>query len=417
MKVNPRSPRVPAVIYAAPCGPSNVEFKSQQAVLKGTRRFSTRWRGGGPNNNTSVGAPENWDQPRRDRSLSSEAPLGCLNSTRFLPLLRKAVLNTITSGPADISMVAVKFAESVVLACVGGRGLAPGASREGDKSVQRDLSPSHPFLLADTLDQAGHALARQMVGWLGNSGGGSGGGGCASGAVGAKGGAGWGLGFGAQHYTVLINALQNLATNRSALFADIVPALATALESVNSGGRADSRGSGPKSPAAPKGLQDAAGSLRSACLRLLKVAPVASKSVQRLATAAALSGSDGEAKAAVDGNSALRGKIKLPARPRERPKTSRSGTQTLCTLIDQGQERVWFVRSCEASGLPLLEQTSPVLSGAQGVLVLHLFTREDARPFCSVLAARAITKRPGVPRIRFLCSRSRRKLTIKPQVF
>lgn len=234
------------------------------------------------------------------------------------------MLNTITSGPADISMVAVKFAESVVLACVGGRGLAPGSSREGDKSVQRDLSPSHPFLLADTLDQAGHALARQMVGWLGNSGAG------ASGAAGAKGGTGWGLGFGAQHYTVLINALQNLATNRAALFADIVPALATALESVNGGGRADGRGAdGPKNPAAPKGLQDAASSLRSACLRLLKVAPVASKSVQRLATAAALSGSDGEAKAAVDGNSALRGRIKLPARSRERPKASRAGTNIL----------------------------------------------------------------------------------------
>lgn len=232
------------------------------------------------------------------------------------------MLNTITSGPADISMVAVKFAESVVLACVGGRGLAPGASREGDKSVQRDLSPSHPFLLADTLDQAGHALARQMVGWLGtsNSGGASG--------SGAKGSTGWGSGFGAQHYSVLINALQNLATNRAALFADIVPALAAALESVNGGGGGDGRGGQKTSSpsAAPKGLQDAASSLRSACLRLLKVAPGASKSVQRLATAASLSGSDGEAKAAVDGNSTLRGRIKLPIRAKERPKTSRSGT-------------------------------------------------------------------------------------------
>lgn len=235
------------------------------------------------------------------------------------------MLNTIASGPADISMVAIKFAESVVLACVGGRGLAPGASRGGDKSVQRDLSPLHPFLLADTLDQAGHALARQMVGWLGNGGGGA--------AAAAGGG---GSGFGAQHYSVLINALQNLATNRAVLFADIVPALAAALESVNGGGGAAVADGQNKSAAgagaggggvglAPKGLHDAASSLRSACLRLLKVAPGASRGVQRLATAAALSGSDGEAKAAVDGNSTLRGRIKLPARPRERPKAARAG--------------------------------------------------------------------------------------------
>lgn len=250
------------------------------------------------------------------------------------------MLNTITSGPADISMVAIKFAETFVLACVGGRGLAPGASRE-DKSVQRDLSPSHPFLLADNLDQAGHALARQMVGWLGSnsSSSSSGVGGGGSGASGAKGGTGWGSGFGAQHYSVLINALQNLATNRAALFADIVPAFAAALESVNGvgGSRPDGRGAQKSSAAAaaaavgaaPKGLQDAASSLRSACLRLLKVAPSATKSVQRLATAAALSGSDGEAKAAVDGNSNLRNRIKLPARVRERPKnkTSRPGVQ------------------------------------------------------------------------------------------
>lgn len=246
-------------------------------------------------------------------------------------LCRKVVLNTITSGPADISMVAVKFAESVVLACVGGRGLAPGASREGDKSVQRDLSPAHPFLLADTLDQAGHALARQMVGWLGNGGSSGGGGGGDAGGGAAKG-TGWGSGFGAQHYAVLINALQNLATNRAALFADIVPALASALESVN-GGRHAAVGVGKKksaaaaaaaASAAPKGLKDAGSSLRSACLKLLKVAPGPSKSVHRLAMAAALSGSDGEAKAAVDGNSSLRGRIKLPARARERP-TSRRG--------------------------------------------------------------------------------------------
>ncbi|CAN0567010.1 unnamed protein product, partial [Ectocarpus sp. 12 AP-2014] len=58
----------------------------------------------------------------------------------------------------------------------------------------------------------------------------------------------------------------------------------------------------------------------------LKVAPGASTSVQRLATAAALSGSDGEAKAAVEGNSTLRGRIKLPARPRERPKAARAAS-------------------------------------------------------------------------------------------
>lgn len=257
------------------------------------------------------------------------------------------MLNTITAGPADISMVAVKFAESIVLACVGGRGLAPRAQREGDKSVQRDLSPSHPFLLADTLDQAGRALARQMVGWLGNSGGG------ASGAAGAKGGTGWGFGFGAQHYAALIGALQNLATNRAALFADIVPALATALESVNGGGRADGRGSGQENPAAPQGLLDAASSLRSACLRLLKVAPAASTSVQRLATAAALSGSDGEAKAAVEGNSNLRGRIKLPARVRERPKTNRAGTPC-CDLVAGKQLcdiHVWLVQKVQGSAM------------------------------------------------------------------
>lgn len=236
------------------------------------------------------------------------------------------VLNTITSGPADISMIAVKFAETFVLACVGGRGLAAGASRAGDKSVQRDLSHSHPFLKADTLDQAGHALARQMVGWLGSNGNGNGN---SSGGGAAAKGAGWGSGFGAQHYTVLINALQSLATNRAALFEDIVPALASALESINGKVQVDGSGAGKKRRAAAataagavsSGLQGAASSLRSACLKLLKVAPAASRSVQRLATAAALSGSDGEAKAAVEGNSALnRGRITLPARPKAQPK-------------------------------------------------------------------------------------------------
>lgn len=227
---------------------------------------------------------------------------------------RKLVLQTITSGPADISMVAIKFAESVVLACVGGRGLAPGSSREGDKSVQRDLSSAHPFLRADTLDQAGHALARQMVGWLGS---GTGAGGTHA--------SGWGTAFGAQHYTVLINALQSLATNRAALFADIVPALASALGSVTGGdGHAGAGKRGAPTTGAttvapsvnsngvPNGLQGAASSLRSACLKLLKVAPGPSKGVQRLAEAAALSGSDGEANAAVEGNSALRGRIRVP---------------------------------------------------------------------------------------------------------
>lgn len=216
-------------------------------------------------------------------------------------------------------MVAVKFAESVVLACVGGRSLAYRASRE-DESVQRDLSRKHPFLLADTLDQAGHSLARQMAGWLGI--------GCSGGGGGpAKGVAGWGSGFGAQNYAALINALQRLATNRAALFGDIVPALASALDNVNGGGQVD--GGGKKNAAAgssgdvPGGLRDAASSLRSACLKLLKVAPGASKSVQRLASAAALASSDGEAKAAVEGNPALRGRIKLPTRPRERPPTQK----------------------------------------------------------------------------------------------
>lgn len=224
---------------------------------------------------------------------------------------RKLVLSTITSGPPDISMVAIKFAESVVLACVGGHGLGIGASREGDKSVQRDLSHSHPILRADTLDQAGHALTRQMVGWLGSSGG--------SGGTKAS---GWGMAFGPQHYTVLINALQSLATNRAALFADIVPALASALESLNGKGEACA-GVGKRGPASataaaaaanavPKGLQGAASSLRSACLKLLKVAPGPSKSVQRLAEAAASAGSDGEAVSAVEGNPALKGRIKIP---------------------------------------------------------------------------------------------------------
>ncbi|CAM9951803.1 unnamed protein product [Ectocarpus sp. 12 AP-2014] len=267
-------------------------------------------------------------RPALQRLVDNGSVKGAQQDWSVLEGLRKAVLNTINSGPADISMVAIKFAESVVLACVGGRGLGPTASRGGDKSVQRDLSPSHPFLLADTLDQAGHALARQMVGWLGN------GGGAAAAATAAAGGGG--SSFGAQHYSVLINALQNLATNRAALFADIVPALAAALESVNGGGAAaaadgqnkSGRGVGGGGGPAPKGLHDAASSLRSACLRLLKVAPGASRSVQRLATAAALSGSDGEAKAAVDGNSTLRGRIKLPARPRERPKAARAALTT-----------------------------------------------------------------------------------------
>lgn len=213
-------------------------------------------------------------------------------------------------------MVAIKFAESVVLACVGGRGVGAGSWREGDKSVQRELSPSHPFLSADTLDQAGHALARQMVSWLGTTG--SSGGASAS---------GWGTDFGTQHYTVLINALQSLATNRAALFADIVPALATALEAVTNGEkgaasakRGASSGGGaageateaPGSSGVAKGLLGASTSLRSACLKLLKVAPEASKSVQRLAEAAAVSGSDGEASAAVEGNPAIRGRVRVP---------------------------------------------------------------------------------------------------------
>ncbi|CAM9907664.1 unnamed protein product, partial [Ectocarpus sp. 4 AP-2014] len=145
-------------------------------------------------------------RPALQRLVDNGSVKGAQQDWSVLEGLRKSVLNTINSGPADISMVAIKFAESVVLACVGGRGLGPTASRGGDKSVQRDLSPSHPFLLADTLDQAGHALARQMVGWLGNGGGAA----AAAGAAAAPAGGG-GSSFGAQHYSVLINALQNLA--------------------------------------------------------------------------------------------------------------------------------------------------------------------------------------------------------------
>lgn len=212
-------------------------------------------------------------------------------------------------------MVAIKFAESVVLACVGGRGLGPGASREGDKSVQRELSRSHPFLRADTLDQAGHALARQMIGWLSSGGGGGG--------KTSSAGTGPSL-FGTQHYTILINALQSLATNRAALYSDVVPALGSALESINTkdkGVVASGNGKGGKGAGAaagsvnvPKGLREAASSLRSACLKLLKVSPGPSKSVQRMAEAAALAGMDGEAAAAVEGNQMLRGRIRLPSR-------------------------------------------------------------------------------------------------------
>eukprot|EP00904_Undaria_pinnatifida_P003695 jgi/Undpi1/13326/HiC_scaffold_8.g02985.m1 len=253
-------------------------------------------------------------RPALQRLVDNGSAEGAQKDWSTLDGLRKVVLNTITSGPADISMVAVKFAESVVLACVGGRGLAPGASREGDKS-----------------------------------------------------GTGWGSGFGAQHYTVLINALQNLATNRAALFGDIVPALASALESVNGNGSGrskvalEARGGGKKGPTAgaivPKGLRDAGGSLRSACLKLLKVAPGPSVGVQRLAVAAALSGSDGEAKAAVGGNTTLKGRIKLPVRVRERPVVR--AAPTVRTLPFSAEDRRTFAELAASVSLGKMPKPPP----------------------------------------------------------
>ncbi|CAM9263794.1 unnamed protein product [Discosporangium mesarthrocarpum] len=217
-----------------------------------------------------------------------------------LETLRKNVLQLVTTGPPDMSMVAIKFAETFVLACVSGRSLGPGSSREGDKSVQRHLNPSHPFLRADALDEAGRALARQMVGWLQS--------GLRASSGDEEGDSGvWGPGFVAQHYTVLVGTLQKLATNKAALFSSIVPALAAALEGATGAPSAPGGGS----TGVPKGLRGAASSLRSACLKLLKVAPGPVAGVQRMADAAARAGSDDEAKAAVDGNSALRGRIRV----------------------------------------------------------------------------------------------------------
>ncbi|CAM9375022.1 unnamed protein product [Choristocarpus tenellus] len=127
---------------------------------------------------------------------------------------------------------------------------------------------------------------------------------------GKSGGGVWGPGFVAEHYTMLVQSLQRLATNKAALFSTIVPALAAALEGAS---RATAVGSdvGTGTPAVSKELRGAASSIRSACLKLLKVAPAAGSGVQRMAIAAARAGSDGEAKAAVEGNSALRGRIRI----------------------------------------------------------------------------------------------------------
>jgi Symplekin/PTA1 N-terminal len=79
--------------------------------------------------------------------------------------MQAAVLGAITA-PADISSVVIKFAETLVMAYVPGRGLGPYAAKEGDKSVHSDLPHSHPFLRKTLLESEGHQLAQQMTTWL-----------------------------------------------------------------------------------------------------------------------------------------------------------------------------------------------------------------------------------------------------------
>jgi symplekin len=186
----------------------------------------------------------------------------------------------------DISSVAIKFAETVVLAFVPGRGVGPNAAREGDKSLHRELPYTHPFLRAVRLEDEGYQLARRMAQWMKDGG--------PEGAPDT---------FSKKHYLVLENALQNVATSKSALFGEMMPPLTGALRNISFS-------------QATAALQATASQLRAACLKLLKVAPAPTAEVQQLLDTIVAGGWGGDrVRQAVDANPSIRGKVRAPFAP------------------------------------------------------------------------------------------------------
>ncbi len=80
--------------------------------------------------------------------------------------MKNSVLNAVNDPSETVSSIAIKFAETVVLHYVPGKGVGPNAARDEDKSIHRELSYTHPFLRAVRLEQEGYALSSEMTQWL-----------------------------------------------------------------------------------------------------------------------------------------------------------------------------------------------------------------------------------------------------------
>ncbi|CAM9498530.1 unnamed protein product [Chrysoparadoxa australica] len=225
--------------------------------------------------------------------------------------LKDAVIAQITAS-AEVSSIVLKFMETLVLSYVPGTGLGPSSARDGDKSIHRDLSLTHLFLRQGRLEAEGRQQAHTMAGWLKTGG-----------PVGQR--------FEKKHYIVLVNALQNIATSKGSMYDELLPAIVEAMEKAS--GQTQGKGSRSGSQASiPPGLHDAASQLRSACVKLLRLAPGPSEMVQRLAHAVMRSGNDSQARAAVDSNSRIRGSIeagKAPTKAAPSPKGERSKKKTV----------------------------------------------------------------------------------------
>ncbi len=80
--------------------------------------------------------------------------------------MKNSVLKAVNDPAETVSSVGIKFAETVVLSYVPGKGVGPNAARNDDKSIYRELPYTHPFLRAVRLEQEGCALNTEMVQWL-----------------------------------------------------------------------------------------------------------------------------------------------------------------------------------------------------------------------------------------------------------
>ncbi len=80
--------------------------------------------------------------------------------------MKDSVVRAVNDPAETVSSIAIKFAETVILTYVPGKGVGLSTARDEDRSIHRDLPYTHPFLRAVRLEQEGYALSSEMTQWL-----------------------------------------------------------------------------------------------------------------------------------------------------------------------------------------------------------------------------------------------------------